>query len=180
MGSDGEIHHLSGCCSQGKALLFKAPNVCLLFSTDVNLYRYHWMASGDLRAWVWVTITPGNRQWNCTFISQCSAQQYLSKATRLGWIRAAGDLWDSFILTPDCSRCLQLLKAALKLMASVQLGLGSRMTLRIPHMRQDPPPASAQLIQGLGLKCQNLERKGSFSWHLLLRLLYSLWPWIWW
>lgn len=47
-------------------------------------------------------------------------------------------------------------------MASVQLELGSGMTLRIPHMRQDSPPASAKLIRGLGLKCQSRERKGQF------------------
>ena len=99
--------------------------------------------------------------------------------TRPWWMQAAADPWGSFILTPDYYRCLQLLRAVPKLMASIQLGLGSGMTPRIPHMRQDPPPASAKLIWGLDRKCQESWAKGSFSWLLLLRP-YSLWPRIWW
>lgn len=44
--------------SQGKVLLFKAPNVCLLLSTDANFYRYHLRASEGLGAWLWITIVP--------------------------------------------------------------------------------------------------------------------------
>lgn len=111
---------------------------------------------------MWITTVPGKRQQNCTFISQCSEQKHLSKATRPWWMQAAADPWGSFILTPDYYRCLQLLRAVPKLMASIQLGLGSEMTPRIPHMRQDPPPASAKLIWGLDRKCQSLEQKAVF------------------
>lgn len=61
-----------------------SSNVCLLLSTDASSYRYHLMASEDLRAWLWVTIILGNRQWNYAFISQYSEQKHLSKATRPG------------------------------------------------------------------------------------------------
>lgn len=57
-------------------------------------------------------------------------------------------------------RCLQLLRVQSKtgLVASIHLGLGSGMTLRNPHMRQDPPPDPAKLTWGLGLKCQVLNQ----------------------
>lgn len=50
VGSEGEMPMISLAASQGKDLLFKAPNVCLLLSTDPNFYRYQLMASEDLGA----------------------------------------------------------------------------------------------------------------------------------
>ena len=170
-GSDGEIHTISlAAASQGKPWLFKASDVSLLLSTDANFYRYHLMASEDLSVWLGKTFIPGSRQWNCSFTSQCLEQKHLSKATKSWWMQVARSPWGSFILTPDCYRCLQLLRVHSKtgLVASIHLGLGSGMTLRNPHMRQDPPPVPAKLTWGLGLKCPNLEPRvvflGSSYW----------------
>ena len=106
MGSDGEIHSISFAAAfQGEALLFKASDVSLLLSIDANFYRYHLMASEDLRVWLGITIIPGSRQWNCSFTSQCSEQKHLSKATKSWWMQVAGSPWGSFILTPVTDVC---------------------------------------------------------------------------
>ena len=52
------------------------------------------------------------------------------------------------------TRLLQMFAAAegplqTGLVASIHLGLGSGMTLRNPHMSQDPPPVPAKLTWGL-------------------------------
>lgn len=86
----------------------------------------------------------------------------MSKATRAGWMQAVANPWGSFILTPECYRCLQLLRARSKTHGLCSTRAGQWVTLRIPHMRQDPPLFSAKLLQGLGLKCQSLEWKAVF------------------
>lgn len=161
--------------SQGKALLFKTSNVGLLLATDANFYRYHLMASEDLRTWLGITIIPGNRQRNCTFISQCLEQKHLSKAMRSWWMQAAANPRGLFILTPDCYRCLQLLRAQSETNSS-RAGQGDDPD-DSPHEAR-PTSCLSKANMGIKLKRQSWP-KGSFSWLLLLRL-DSLWPWIWW
>lgn len=178
LGSDGEIHMISlTAASQGKALLFKASNVGLRLSTEANIYRYHLMASEDLRAWLGITIIPGNRQRNCTFISQCSGQKQLSKATRSRWMQAAGNPWGSFILTPHRYRCLQLLRAQ-----SDTHGLHSSRTGQWDDPEDSPHearPTSSLSKANMGIRFKtSLLNEGQFFLAPLLRL-YSLWPWIW-
>lgn len=137
-----------------------SSNVCLLLSTDAKLYRYDLTASEDLRAWLWATIILGNRQRNYTFISQCSEQKHLSKATRPGWMQAAmkpWNPWGSFILTLDCYRRLQLLRALSK-----THGLYLTRARQRDGPEDSPPLASAKLIQGLGLKCQRILNERQF------------------
>lgn len=69
-----------------------------------------------------ITIISGNWQQNCTFVSQCAEQKHLSKDTRPWWMEAAVNPWGSCILTPDCYRCLQLLRICSKFHASMHEG----------------------------------------------------------
>lgn len=120
------------------------------------------MSSEDLGVWLWITPIPGDTQQNRTFTSQYSEQKHLSKATRPWWTQAAADPWGPFVLTPDCYRCLQPLRACSETHGLHSTRAGQRDDPKVPHMRQDPPPASAKLIWGLGLKCQSVEQKAVF------------------
>lgn len=132
LGSDGEIHVISfTVASQGRVLLFKEENVCLSthdnsYKVPLNGFRRHWsMAVNNHHPW--------QQKRKCTFISLCPEQKHLSEATRPWWMQASGTQGahsSQHQTVPDVCSCREPI---LKLMASIQLGLASGMTLRIPQ-----------------------------------------------